>query len=349
MSIRIRIAAALLAGALSVAPLAAQAQSTTIQVPAAKKWKHVGTGVIVPQALAGLPRTGITDSTAGEFDVSIQFGNPESTQLTIYLFRPALASVPVWFDRAETQILDRDIFGHAAPVSDPIAFAPPGTTTASALRRVYVPEKRTFTATGAAMVPLGEWLVAARLSSTSLDPAALDAKLLEALAALGWPAPVAGAAPDAIAAPIQPCTTPAGFSAKAKVKKPDMGAALLGALLANAADDPDIKKTPVEGPQGLCREGKPGAETATYRTLGDGKGYVIALGDAGRTISVYPEFVLDKGEPGYAVTFNDLATSYVYPSFDRLPEPGKAFEMVRKSRPISSSTRGSKALTIHTP
>lgn len=348
MSIPIRIAAALLAGALATGPLAAYAQ-TTIQVPAAKKWKHAGTGVIVPQALAGLPRTGITDSTTGEFDVMVQFGSAESTQLTIYLFRPALASVPVWFDRVETQILDRDIFGHATPVSDPIAFAPPGATTASALRRVYVPEKRAFTATGAAMVPLGDWLVAARLSSTSLDPAALDARLVAALAGLGWPTPASGAAPDAIASPVQPCTTPAGFSNKAKVKKPDMGAALLGALLVSAADDPEIKKTPVEGLQGFCREGKPSAEIATYRALGDGKGYVIALGDAGRTISVYPEFVLDKGEPGYAVTFNDLATSYVYPSFDRLPEPGKAFEMVRKSRPISSSTRGSKALTIHTP
>lgn len=350
MAIYIRCAAALLAAMTLAVPMVAQAQQpTAIEVPAVKKWKHAGTGVIVPQALAGLPRTRITDSTAGEFDMSIQFGDPEATQLTIYLFRPALASVPVWFDRAETQILDRDIFGHAAPVGDPIAFVPPGATAASALRRIYVPEKRPFIATGAAMVPLGEWLVAARLSSTSLDPVALDAKLLEALGGLGWPAPVAGASPDPIASPIQPCTTPAGFSGKAKVKKPDMTAALLGALVVSAANDPEVRKTPVEGPQGFCREGKPRTELATYRTLADSKGYVIALGDAGRTISVYPELALDKGSPGYAVSFNDLATGYVYPGFDRLPEPDKVFEMVRKTRPISSSTRGSKTLTINTP
>lgn len=348
MKIYIRCAAALLAATLS--PMVAHAQQTTaIQVPAAKKWKHAGSGIIVPQALAGLPRTGIADSTASELDVSIQFGDADNTRLTIYLFRPALASVPVWFDRAETQILARDTFGHAAAVGDPIVFAPPGGSTASALRRIYVPDKAPVTATGVAVLPLGEWLVAARLSSTRLDPAALDAKLTAALADLGWPAPAAAAAPSPAASPVQPCTTPAGYSGKAKLKKPNMSAALIGALLVSVPHDPKTERTPAEGPQGFCREGRPRPEMATYRALADSRGYVIALGDAGRTINVYPEIVLDKGQPGFAVSLNDLGIGYVYPSFDRLPEPEKAFEMVRKTRPISSSALGTKTLNITIP
>lgn len=342
-----RCAGVLLAAAMLVAPVVAQAQqSRTIEVPAGTKWRHAGTGMIVPQSLAGLPRTGITDSTADETDIFLQFGDPETTSLTVYLFRPTLADVPVWFDRVEPQILGRDVYGKATPNSDPVAFAPPGGAAAGALRRVYIPSKRPYTATGAAMLPLGEWLVAARLSSTTLDPAALDARLLEAVTGLGWPAPAADAKPVP-AAPIQPCATPLGFSKKAKLKKPDMSTSLLGALVAMAAQDPGIKKTPVEGPTGFCREGAPALESATYRALNGSEGYTIAMGDAGRTISVYREVKLDKGEPGYAVALNDLSVTYVFPSFDKLPAPDKVIEMIRKTAPISSNARGSKALNIN--
>ncbi|WBY06662.1 hypothetical protein PIB19_14045 [Sphingomonas sp. 7/4-4] len=211
-----------------------------------------------PAIAGGTSRTGITDSTADETDIFLQFGDPETTSLTVYLFRPTLADVPVWFDRVEPQILGRDVYGKATPNSDPVAFAPPGGgTTAGALRRVYVPGKRPYTATGAAMLPLGEWLVAARLSSTTLDPAALDARLLEAVTGLGWPAPAADAKPVPAAAPIQPCATPLGFSKKAKLKKPDMSTSLLGALVAMAAQDPGIKKTWSRGRPASAAKARP--------------------------------------------------------------------------------------------
>lgn len=343
----IRYAGLALAAALLATPAVAQAQAR-LEVPASKKWRHAGTGLIVPQALAGMPRTTITDAGADELDVSAQFGDAETTQLTLYIFRPALASVPVWFDRVETQILGRDAYGRATPAGDPIAFAPPFAGAPAALRRVYVPGKPPYTATGAAMLPLGEWLVAARLSSTRLDPAALDAKLVEIVAGLGWPAPAANAPALPPATPVQPCATPLAFDKKAKLRKPDMSAAILGALLSGMARDPEVEKTVTAGPRLFCREGAPKPEMAAYQAMGDGErnSYLIAIGDAGRVIHVYPEIALDKSKPGFAITLGDLAASYVFPAFDKLPAPDKVVEMVRKTSPISSSKRGAKELTI---
>lgn len=346
MTMFTRCAGLMLAIAALGAPLAAQAQQTrTIEVPANKKWQHAATGIIVPTNLLGMPRTGITDSTADESDIFLQFGDPDTTSLTLYLFRPGIADPSIWFDRIEPQILGREVYGKPVPTGAVITFAPPGGTTTSALRRVYLPGKGPYTATGAAMVPLADWLVAARLSSTTLDPAALDAKLLEALAGLGWPKP--GTAAEPTATPIQPCATPLAFAKKAKLKKPDMTMSLMGAMLAGMAEDPEVEKTPVEGPKGHCREGLAGLESATYRALNGGEGYTIAMGDAGRTISVYRAFSFEEKDPGFTVTLNDLSATYVYPSFDKLPAPEKVIEMVRKTRPISSSKRGSKDLTIH--
>ncbi|AQR74258.1 hypothetical protein [Sphingomonas sp. LM7] len=348
MANHIRHASLALAAAMLAAPCIAQAQqSRTIDVPAGKKWQHAATGLIVPQALAGMPRTAITDATTGEIDVSVQFGDPQTLHLTLYIFRPAVQAVPMWFDRIETHVLGRDAFGDSVPHGAPIAFAPPHATAAGALRRVYVPGKGPFKATGAALLPLGEWLVALRLSSTQLDPAALDAKLVEAVAGLGWPAPATAAAQAPAAAPIAPCTTALNFSKKAKPKKPDMTMALFGAALASAARNPEVEKAAGPGPSGFCREGAPGKMATAYRALAGGEGYLIALGDAGRTISVYPELKLDGGSPGYAVTLQDLATSYVFPAFDKLPAPDKVVAMLGKTRPISSSARGDKTLTIN--
>ena len=336
------------AAAIVVAPAAQAQQTRTIDVPPAKQWQHAATGLVVPQALIGLARTTITDSSADESDIFLQFGDPAKTALTVYLFRAALADVPVWFDRVETQILGRrDVYGEARPNGETVAFTLPGGTRASALRRVYVPGKGPFTATGAAMLPFGDWLVAARLSSTTLDPAALDTQLIGALTGLGWPAPVAGALPARVAVPVRPCAPALAFTGKAKLKKPDMSASLIGALLAGMARDPKIEKTPPAGPDGFCREGAPTQEMAVYRALSGGEGYLIALGDAGRTISVYPEPFPDKGKPGFAVTYNDLSVSYVFPSFDRLPAPDKVMAMIGKNSPISSTARGSKSININ--
>lgn len=330
-------------------PAAAQQQSRKIEVPSDKKWQHAATGLIVPTALAGLPRNEITDASDREIDVSLQFGDSNTTHATIFLFRPALMDVPVWFDRVETQVLKGDTFGAATPIGTPSGFALPGGTATSALRRVYQPAHPPFRATGVAVLPLGQWLVVVRLSSAVLSPAELDTKLSTVVAELGWPARKPNVPEAPAAAPVQPCATPLRYDPKAKMKKPDMAAGLLGATLAMMASKPpeDGKKEEESAPATFCRDGEGSRELGVYRALpADSFAYTIAIADAGNTISVYPDLLSDAKKPGYAVTLNTLERAYVFPAFDRLPEPVKVMDALTKTRPISSTGRDGNEISI---
>lgn len=331
----------LIAWLLLALPAAAQ---TEIQVPANAGWKHEATGTIFRSKLSGIPRTSIKDNSDTELDVSVHYGDADTT-LTIFLFRPVLASVPIWFDRSETQIGLGDTFGGVSPLGDIRAFALPQGKTPGGMRRVYVPGKREIKSTGLAVLPLGEWLLKIRITSNSLDPAALDAKLDEVIQAIGWPA---GAADPVAAAPVPACTSQLAYARKAKLRKPSMTDALLGAtLLGVAADKAEKgeKATPVD----WCREGEANQRYGVYRAKGSRDAYTLAMGDAGRTISVSPGIALDGGSGGYMLALGQLDRTLIYPSFDRLPAPDTAFQAVLNTAPISSSARGGKDITIGVP
>ena len=340
-----RIKSLAIAGLLAVA-LAMPAQAQTkreIAAPAGAPWKHAQTGITLPASLLGFTRDSIGDHSSSEIDIFAGYGDGQATIITLYVFRPALASVPMWFDRSETQVLMRDVYGNATPVAAPAAFAPPGGKTASALRRIYLPGKGPYKSTGLAIIPMGEWLVAVRISSQEFDPAALDAKLDGVIKELGWPGGTADA--DA-AAPVAACATPIAYAKKAKLKAPSMMDALLGATIAT------MKPTDEEKAKAVaviwCREGAPKQEYAVYRAIGNDTGYTIAMGDAGRVISVSPGLALDSKDPGYLLSLGLLDQTLIYPSFDKLPTPAVAIDAVMKNRPISSTTRGSKDITITT-
>lgn len=333
----------------TVAPATAQ-KATSIDVPANASWKHAATGVILRPKIAGFPRGTIADSSSSELDVMIQYAEGGPTAVTLYIFRPSLMSVPVWFDRSEAQILLRsEVYGSVTPAGPARAFAVPHAAATSALQRVYVPGLGDYKSTGLVMVPLGEWLVAVRASSKELDPAALEARLGEIVAGIVWPDKVA----ESLAAvPVAACADTLPYDRKAKAKKPDMTQALLGAVMFAAAEDKskDKKDGEVEAdppkPSVWCREGESAREYGVYRT-GDGyKGYVLAVGDAGITVSVGPAFPLEKEDPGFTLSVGMLDRNLVYPNFDRLPAPKVAFDAINRLSPVSSTTRGSKNITI---
>ncbi|THD37842.1 MAG: hypothetical protein E7773_02360 [Sphingomonas sp.] len=340
MLIKSLVAAALLA---SVTAAPAVAQQRTLSVQAGAAWTHVQTGVTLPATLIGIPRDAVTDNSAKEIDVAAAYGNGAATTVTLYVFRPALTSVPVWFDRSETQILLRDIYANPTAPAPVAAFAPPRSAAASGLRRIYVPGRGPYKSTGLAMMPLGDWLVVVRISSQQLDAAALDAKLSEVIAALGWPDRVAD---TLAAAPVAPCATPLAYAKNAKLKAPDMTDALLGATLATIQPDPKevAKATPVT----WCREGEATSQYGVYRANGDATGYSIAMGDAGAAISVWPALDLGKGKPGYQLSLGLLDRTLIFPSFDKLPAPAAAVSAVTSNNPISSTERGSKNIVITT-
>lgn len=341
------VVAGLLVAAVTL-PAHAQAKRQ-IETSANAPWKHAQTGITLPSSLLGIARGSIDDNSSSQIDVFANYGEGQATIITLYVFRPALTSVPMWFDRSETQILMRDVYGNAMPATPATAFAPPGSKATSALRRIYLPGKGEYKSTGLAIMPMGEWLVAVRISSQEFDAAALDAKLTEVIKTLGWPEKVIEQPP---AVPIAPCSAPLPYAKKAKLKAPNMMDALLGATLSTmvadeAAKDKDASPPEKATPITWCREGNPTQAFGAYRVVGFDTGYTIALGDAGIVIDVNTGLAaLVNKESTYQLKLEMLDRTLVYPSFDKLPTPDAAIAAVKSSSPISSVERGTKNIVI---
>ncbi len=91
--------------AVAAMMLATPANARDLAVPADKGWGHAQTGLVLMPEIAGFPRTKIEDYGERELDIVAHYENVAfDTFATIYLFRPALMSVPVWFDRSSTQV-----------------------------------------------------------------------------------------------------------------------------------------------------------------------------------------------------------------------------------------------------
>ncbi|WP_174285694.1 hypothetical protein [Sphingomonas bacterium] len=338
-----RVAIVVLALLALAAPAAAQRRD--LPVPLGKGWQHADSGVILTATLAGLPRTTLTDNGTAERDIAAEFASPDrATVATIHIFRPALMSVPIWFDRAQTAIALRDIYGGATPVAPlPTPFAHPGAAVASGLRQVYVPGRGKYKSTTLAVSPVGAWLVAVRLSATTLDPAAADAKLSALIAAIRWPT-TGDSVP--VAKPVGECADGLTYH-KAAARKPDMMQALLGgAVAAGMEKDHPADATPVE----YCRDPvPPTVDYAVYRAMGTSDGYTLAIADSGRIASVYKGLTL-PGQPstgGYAVTYADLDGSIAtFPSFDQLPQPQQVLDLVLGGhQPIARTATGAGGKT----
>jgi hypothetical protein len=337
---RLFAAVLLIAGLVAAPSVMAQAK---LDVPADAGWKHEATGMIFRAKLGGYARVAIQDNSKSELDVSLQYQNDEDAQASLYIFRPAGGSPSIWFDRSETMILAREIFAGPTPQGDPLAFAPPKAQVASGLRRVYVPGKGEYKSTGLVVMPLGEWLVAIRLTAKHLDASALDAKLSEIIADLGWPDGVAEGVP---AVPVSACGNALPFRTNAKLRKPEMMDALVGAAMVGA--DKKARENPGAGkPITWCREGVGTTEFGVYRNAESTDAYTMAFNDAGIVITVHSETGLDGKKPSYGVHLGLLDGTAIYPKFDGLPTPSAALESVNKGTPVSSISRDGKNVTIN--
>lgn len=307
----------------------AAADPRTLAVPATAGWKHALTGVILMPGLAGFTRESIGDYGEGEFDIVAQYKGEGATDATIYLFHPGIDSVPLWFDRARRAIELRDIYA-LSPTTQPrvTPFSPPGGGgVASALRATYpLGGKSAFASTSLAVMPVGDWLLVVRLSSSMLDADALDARMVALTGAIVLPAGIA-AAPAA--APVSPCS-PAKGSAKARQVAPDMMQALIMSAAAGAARK-DRKPVPV-----YCRAAEAGVEWGEYRIPDGSEGYVLALGDAGRAIGVFAQTPLLGGPQRYSLSYMGLDRTSFLPSFDRLPTPELALTAATQSKPYAA-------------
>jgi hypothetical protein len=323
-----------------VLPIAqAQAQDPaprTLAVPASASWQHAATSIILPPTADGLARGDIVDHGSTEQDVSAAYRDQQASVIaTVYIYKTMMPDTAIWFDRALAAMFAQPHFGlSGTPPPMPQAFARPGAATASGLRAT-LPASGEFRSTAAAIAPLGTWLVKVRMSSKTLDAAALDARLTSFIQALRWPAETKAAR---VATPVAPCPTPLTFK-RAKRVEASMGDTLMNAALAmvdvTAEGDDDV-------PAAVhCREGAFGGDYGMYRPDAARDRYVIALGDAGIALSVEPSLgglLSGRDAKQFVVRLFERDTTSILPSFNRLPSPEQVMKVAGVSPRVSVTT-----------
>lgn len=316
------------AGALALLPSApALADLRPLNVPASAGWQHARTGIVMRLRLGGLTREKIGDYGNEEADIALTYKQQDVDAVaTIYLFHPGIDSVPLWFDRILAQIaVHKDKYGTAGAAS-PIAFAVRPGAPDAALRIVYPMQGGSLSSTGVAVVPVADWLLVVRLSSSKLDASALDAKLTAILNDMGWPDDKLTAP---AAKPVADCAQMPSFR-KGKLLPADMTQVLLNSMLSGAGPK-DQKAVPE-----YCRaQQAPDGSWGVYRAQGANDGYLLALADAGRAIGVVPGIAL-KRDPGYSLTFFDLTRRMNYPNVSAMVPPEQALQFVNSAAPVSS-------------
>jgi hypothetical protein len=315
---------------------AAEAQPATrlLEVPARASWQHAETRMILPPRAAALNRLEIRDNGDEEVDVVAQYGDPTGDLVTtIYLYRTMVPDASLWFDRALSTLLLRP--GQpvtAIPV--PVTFARPGEAIESGLRTTIGVDSAEIRSTALAVVPLGDWLVKVRMSSARLDPAALDGRLTEFIQALRWPRDTA-AAPAA--RPIQPCERPLRLR-RASIVRDDLAQVLINSVAGAALQGNSELPPPV-----YCREGERRRDYGVYRPDGATNRYLVALGDAGiallvgRSLDISELNLGGSGRRSFAVTLLERRGTAVYPSFNRLPPPDQAVDLLSAGGSVIST------------
>ncbi|WP_238560177.1 hypothetical protein [Sphingomonas sp. Mn802worker] len=328
---------------MSVATM--QARARDLPVPASKGWQHAQSGIILMPVLAGLTRTELSDATAGEFDVTARYEAADKSVITtLFLFHPAAGDAALWFDRARTALETSDALPGMSPASaTPVAFAAPGATAASSLRQVYASPGGQFRSTALAVVPVGGWLVVLRMTAPVMTAAQLSERMDQVIAGVRWPAGSMTAARAAV--PVAACPQPLRY-AKARVVKPDLADMMIAGLV-HSGRVAKQDKTTVPAQVTWCRDGVGERNYGVYRSGDASGGYAMALGDAGRVISVEPSLMAQINKTGvYSVTLSDVDGSVsTFPSFDRMPSPTQVWSAIAGGKP-TSRTQGNTT-TVH--
>ena len=328
---------------LLLASSPALAERRSLNVPKGKGWQHSQTNLILMAKLGDFERESLDDLGRGELDVAATYRTADQKSVaSIYVYRPGLFDLPMWFDRSHVAMSYNKGYSLGAATGPIARFALPGSATLGGLRVSHVMAGRPVGATGLAMAPVGDWLVAIRLTSDMMDGAALDATLTDLIAQIRWPSPKQ---PPKLANPIQACAKLLKLK-RAKVVAPDLGQTLLGAALNLAVNDRKKEPTKPEDAPTYCSQGQGTADYSVYRPSDHDRSYVMALGDSGIAASVFPEFSLTGQKGNFSVVLSDHDSSDNYPAFNALPEPRQVFDMIMKRSPVSSTTRGSKNITI---
>jgi hypothetical protein len=325
---------AVVAATAGIAASAAAAPAA-ITVADGAVWSHEQSGVSVPAEVAGYKRTSIARYDADGYNVAATLQQTASdTEATLYLFRSGKPDVAIWADRARTLILTSDRLGTldtAAAVEG--SFVPPGAGAVPSGYEFVTPlNGKGMTSTGLILLAVDGWLVKLRMTSSSIDAAALRQAMHAVVGGLTLPR---AQTPPVAYASITDCADRVAFAKQAKLMKLDMmGSIMLGTTLRMANEK--SAKAPAE-PQVWCRDEANRAYTM-YRAAGDRKSYLLAFNDAGLTAhtGAFDMGSLMSPGRGYLVTYSDGVTEEVLPPFTIMPAPAVIAGALGAVSPITS-------------
>lgn len=346
----------LVAGAGGVAPLAAQAQEAELGRPAST-WSHDRSGLTLPALLAGFTRADSKQFDKDGYNIGVTFrDNATGSWADLFIYRAAPASVAVWGDRAAAGMFANPMLGDVDVNAVRIMrFTPPGGAGEKSGLRIVTPTKGDLASSGLALWLHDGWLVKLRMSSRTIDAAALEARMAEFISLVSLPAAARPAPPFA---EIQDCAAPMKAGKKAKLVKLDMMGSLMIGTALGVAHDERLKAEDTARAAGTpeapwCRDAASQPQYGIYRREGAEDGYLIALGDTGTSLSVgsYDVGPLMKPSKGFLVTQSDGVTEQVYPPFDRLPTPEQALGLPGNVGPVFSAglLGENKGTTINVP
>lgn len=333
MTVRL-IAAILIASAM---PALAQTKPAPLTTKTDKPFKHDNSGITLPVTLLGFPRNEGQEYVKPQLDVAFRyFPADTSEEVSVYIYRVTSGVPSLWFDVSSASIEQRQSFGRKTRFDMPLAFTPPGQSTASALKAAWTLSDAPYRSTALAIVPVGEWLVKIRYSSTTLETASLVRRLDEVIAAIGWPATAANAS---AATRMEDCTVVLKLDGKSN-PLPQEGAAALGdALLSTLMSKPDRKAV------AWCRDRTVKSPVPVYRPAGTNDSYLAAVTDSGHAVWVRPSvggLVSGDGRPSWTVSIVRAGEMLNFGGRDRLPPPTQLGEILN-AKPASRVTTWGKS------
>jgi hypothetical protein len=331
-----------LAAALAL-PAGAAAQQPIVADVAAD-WSHAQTGLRLPPTLAGFDRAEINQFDTQQRDVSILYRDRASqTTTTLYVFYAGFPDASVWHDRIRYAMMAGFLGTPDFTTALTTTFTPPNEHLANGLRTTASMSGKATKASGVAIFAHDGWLVAARMSSSTLDRNALDTRLAAFVAALPLAAGKTKAPPVYV---IDACPAPLAPPEAKPIARDEANALILGMDALALGDTALYAKThPGQPPLAAahyCRDGASRVNLGIYRQDGATDSYVMAVGDAG--VGVFVEKAtalteLHKGNPAYSVILSTTAASVAVGAFDGLPTLGQAIAAVNAHQPLASVTR----------
>jgi len=299
-----------------LARLLIAASVLSLATPAAADWTHKESGVSLPDAIGDMRGHGERDLSNGERqDVWIQYGT-DTEPVTLYVYRSSFPNPALWFERTRTAMLDNVGAFDTAPPPRAVAVGGPAP---NALRAEYPLAGTPWKATAVALVGNGEWIVKARVTSQTLDPAGVARRMDRFLAAIRFAKQPADPLP--LTAPAA-CTEAKSFAAQPKTGDQMLGAgAALGLVAFGEARG--MVSGLARKPGDWCRAELPDPAMRKLATLyrsNDGNRWTALLGDAGLSLQAIDTSPGMKDQKGGATYITRYGPTQLVATWDGVPD-----------------------------